>query len=73
MPLNSVPTAESREWPDLSDVPVVEALVTEIHGLLHLLLSERPALAAANIPVAHPVRLPHISGGGPAACRHSGG
>jgi hypothetical protein len=32
------------------DVPEVEALVTEIHGLLQLLWSERPPLAAANTP-----------------------
>jgi hypothetical protein len=29
-------------------VPEVEALVTEIHGLLQLLWIERPPLAAAN-------------------------
>ncbi len=32
------------------DVRQVEALVTEIHGLLQLLWIERPPLAAANTP-----------------------
>jgi hypothetical protein len=32
------------------DVPEVEALVTELHGVPLLLRSERPPLAAANTP-----------------------
>jgi hypothetical protein len=35
------------------DVPEVEALVTEIHGLLQLLWIERPTLAASNTVSIH--------------------
>jgi hypothetical protein len=39
-------------------VPEVEALVTEIHGLLQLQRIERPQLAAANTPSIHQCSCP---------------
>jgi hypothetical protein len=48
--LSTLATVEKGSGQKPGDVPEVEALVTEIHGLLELLWSERPPLPAANTP-----------------------